>query len=487
MSVAAQSSTPARRLTREATIVAGLTLAAFILRFSQLHQSLFGDEVLAYNEIHGHSLGELIRIVHTGVESSPPLFFVLAWLSSKLGDPTVWIRLPSLLLGTATIPITYLLGRETIGRLGGLSGAAVIALSPFAYYYGIEARPYATLTFFVAASTLALVRAIDTRSPRWWACYALCAAAAAYTHYTAIFVLAVQGAWSLWVCRDRIREPLLASGAAILLYLPWLPELHGSELQVYAQLEPLTFHNVRDDVLRPIAGDPLATLRQIPTHLGLIALIACFAIGAVCIALHLPRSASGLTQAALSKPALLLWLALAAPVGLWLYSRLHTDIWEARSLISSTPAAALVLGGALVALPRRGSAPLTVVVAIVLAFGLVRAVTPRYSRPQFRPAAQYLDRMAAQADPIVVYPVYLGLDNALYAELQRPHTIIRGVPKHWPAIPAHGSAFLVAAAQTVALFHLTEHPPGYRLVGRIDYGGSLPFTIDVYRRALNAG
>ena len=46
---------------------------------------------------------------------------------------------------TATIPLVYLLGRETVGRTAGALGAAVLAASPFSLYYGVEARPYATL------------------------------------------------------------------------------------------------------------------------------------------------------------------------------------------------------------------------------------------------------------------------------------------------------------------------------------------------------
>ena len=34
----------------------------------------------------------------------------------KLGDPTVLIRLPSLVFGTATIPVIYLLGERVAGR-----------------------------------------------------------------------------------------------------------------------------------------------------------------------------------------------------------------------------------------------------------------------------------------------------------------------------------------------------------------------------------
>src|ERR1700759_3722294 len=192
-------------------IIAALTLATFLLRLSQMHQSLFGDEVWTYQDIPGRGLLGVIRNVHTGAENSPPLFFVLAWLSAKLGDPSIWIRVPSLVLGTLTIPLIYALGRETVGRVPGLVAAAVVGASPFSVYYGIEARPYATMAFFVALSTWALVRAVRSGAVGWWGLYAVAAAGAVSSHYTSVFVLAVQGAWGLWASRPRLRMPLAAN------------------------------------------------------------------------------------------------------------------------------------------------------------------------------------------------------------------------------------------------------------------------------------
>ena len=68
--------------------------------------------------------------------------------------------------------------RDTVGRVPGAIGAAVVAVSPFSLYYGVEARPYATLAFCCALSTYALVRAARTREVRWWGLYAVAAAAA---------------------------------------------------------------------------------------------------------------------------------------------------------------------------------------------------------------------------------------------------------------------------------------------------------------------
>ncbi len=462
-----------------------LTAAAFLLRLSQMHQSLFADETLALREIVGHTLLGTVRTVRSGVESTPPLFFVLAWISAKLGDPTVWIRLPSLILSTATIPIVYLLGRETVGRAAGVLGAAVIAASPFATYYGVEARPYATLAFFVAVSTLGLVLGVRTGRRRWWALYAVAAAAAAYTHYTAIFVLATQGSWSLWACRNRLREPLVANLLAAVLYAPWLPQLHGSYLGVYALLEPLTAANILRDLGQPIAGYPYASLRAIPTVVGLITIGACALTGLAAILVR----ARGRLRAVLREGLrqgdprwLLAMLTVATPVGLLLYSLLGTDIWGSRSLYASAPAGVLVLAALLMAIPR-SVRPIAIAVTLgLLVFGTIRAISPRYARPPFRAAAQFLDRVAGPRDPVVMYPSSLNLTRAIPAQFSRVHPVLWGVPKQWPAVPAGGSLYVVydnAAGKQERI--PVPRPPNFALVSHRHYSGLLPFTVFRYR------
>src|SRR4051794_32174619 len=118
--------------------VAGLTAIAFGIRLAQLDQSLFGDELIMYRIVaHGHGLGRVVSLVHD-TESTPPLHFVLAWLGVQLGDPMAGMRLPSLVAGTALVPATFALGRRTLGAAAGLAGAGVVAIAPFAIFYGVE-------------------------------------------------------------------------------------------------------------------------------------------------------------------------------------------------------------------------------------------------------------------------------------------------------------------------------------------------------------
>jgi hypothetical protein len=481
----------ARRRSEFAPItVVLLTVGVLALRFSQLHQSLYGDEVWTYQDVAGRSLPHVLATVHTGAENSPPLFFVLAWLSSKLGDPSVWIRLPSLLLGTATIPLVYLLGSETVGKRAGVIGAAVVAFGPFSVYYGIEARPYATLAFFLTLSTFALVRAVRSGVWSWWLLYGLAATAAAYTHYTSIFVIVVQGAWSLWVCRRRPLQPLLAALLGVVLYLPWISHIRGKQLGVLALFEPLNIHNVLTDLPRPLTGYPYASLGAIPTAVGLAVVVGAAARGTWSV-LHrwqdATRSAPGraaqwrATSGGRHQVFLVVALALATPIGLLVYSVLLSDLWNARGLYASLPAQALLLGALLGAIPGVLGALALAVVLITLAFGTARAISPAYRRPPFRAAAAYLDRVASPTDPIIIYPSIV--DAAIPVQFHRSHLVRMSSPNQWRGILPGGQVFVVIDDTTAQGFHVgTPHPNGFRLIDRRHYTGLDWFSVLTYRR-----
>ena len=88
--------------------------------------------------------------------------------------------------------------RKADGRPGAaVMAAGFYALSPFAVFYGIEARNYATLMFLTVLSALIVLKATLSTDRRWWAAYAVTATAILYTHYTGAFVLAAEGLWVL--------------------------------------------------------------------------------------------------------------------------------------------------------------------------------------------------------------------------------------------------------------------------------------------------
>ena len=74
------------------------------------------------------------------------------------------MRSLSALFGAATVPLAYCIGAELSSRRAGLITAALVAVNPMLIWYSQEARSYALLVFFCAASLLFFARALRTRS-----------------------------------------------------------------------------------------------------------------------------------------------------------------------------------------------------------------------------------------------------------------------------------------------------------------------------------
>src|SRR5204863_9249224 len=118
----ARLSSPPMRA-RHLQLLAGITIAGALLRFLTLDvQSYWLDEVATVNILH-KGFGDMVSAIASG-ESTPPLYYVVAWLWAKVfGTGEVGLRSLSALFGTAAIPLAYLLGRDLVGRRTGLVAA----------------------------------------------------------------------------------------------------------------------------------------------------------------------------------------------------------------------------------------------------------------------------------------------------------------------------------------------------------------------------
>lgn len=215
---------------RLSPVIAGLTALAAAIRFSTLGlQSYRHDEAVTAGRVLVASLPEAMHRVWAG-ESTPPLYYLLAWLWSRpFGVHEVGLRSLSALFGTATVPVAYLVGRELVGRRAGLALAALVAVEPMLVWYSQDARAYALLVLFSTAALLFFLRARRSGAARdlgWWA--ALSALALA-THWFAFFPLAIEAVWLLLRARP-LRRVLAATGGVALAAAALAPiALHQAE------------------------------------------------------------------------------------------------------------------------------------------------------------------------------------------------------------------------------------------------------------------
>jgi mannosyltransferase len=391
-----------RGVSRTALALAAITVVAAALRIAAFEESFFGDELFTYLISTRPDLHAVLAGVKSDLEITPPLFFVVAWLFGKLGDPYVWLRVPSLLAGVATVPLVYLLGARTVGRNPALAGAGLFALSPFAIFYATEARAYALMTLLVVLSTLTLLQALDTNERRWWVALGLLEAAAVYSHYTAVFVLGAQAIWAALVHRDRVRGVLLSALGAVVLFAPWVPfmldDSRAPNQEIIGALEPFGPATVARNIGRLVDGGPFAPLTDLPGTPAFVVLGVAAAVGIVGLVRAWPRWG----PAALRRPAALVaLLALAAPVGAALYSAGSDDLFVARNLISSLPYIALAFAALLLALPRALATAGLALAFAALAIGAAGTLEADTRRPAYEDAATFIKERARPGDVVL--------------------------------------------------------------------------------------
>ena len=144
-------------------------------------------------------------------------------------------------------------------------------------YYSAEARGYGLMMALVLLSTLAVLLAIDSGRRRWWVAYALLTCAAVYTHYTALFVLAVQFLWILWAHPELRRTAIVASVAAAIGFAPWLPglraDLDSPTTQILASLSPFNFDTIEQSLQHWSIGFPYSQFSELTDVPGTFALV----------------------------------------------------------------------------------------------------------------------------------------------------------------------------------------------------------------------
>ena len=387
--------------------LAGFILVGAAIRILEADQSLIADEMWSYTGATRPDIGAALDYVRSDEEITPPLFTLLAWLAGRLGDAAAVLRIPSLAAGILTVPLVYGIGRQAVGRNVGLLAALLTALSPFLIWQSVELRAYSLAVMLVAASTLALLLAVDRRGWGWWLAYAVFSCAAMYTHYTAVYVLAAQAVWALVAHRDLIVRILAANAAAALLFVPWLPglrdDLNAPSQAIIGGLAPFDLHNVIDFTGRFLFGSPSNGLDDFygpVLELGLVLGLLAALIGLGIRVLGGRASPSGI-EVSIENLALLAAAALAAPVGVGLASILGDDQYLSRNLATSAPAAMVVLSALLLAGPKWSRVCSIALVVAVFAYGAVRTTEAPFQRIAYGDAAELIDETAGPNDVVL--------------------------------------------------------------------------------------
>lgn len=206
--------------------LAFVVLIGLIPRFINIAKaSIWHDEgytMMLAPQSPGQIIARTARDVH------PPLYYLsLHYWIHFFGTSELAARGFSAILMIGTIIVGFYLAKEIFGYQVARISAIFLALGPFLVRYSQEARMYGMEAFLATLATYLLVRAHKSNRLGFWVGYSLSIAAALYTHYYAVFVIALH-----WLYMLIIRKPKwgitnkfwwASNVLSALIFAPWLP------------------------------------------------------------------------------------------------------------------------------------------------------------------------------------------------------------------------------------------------------------------------
>ena len=402
------------------------------LRFWELgSQSFWFDESYTVDLVGRGFFDMLAAIPDT--ESTPPLYYVLAWPWAKLfGDSEAALRSLSALIGTATVPVAWSAARAlfpTVAR-AGLLAAALVAVNPYFVWYSQEARSYALLVLTVTATLVFLGRG---RLILW----AATAVLALLTHYFAGFVIVAEAAWLLYT--KRTRAAALACGAVALAGAALMPlALQQRATQNASFIAQLDLDRRIVDLPKKLVTGELGTF--IPLIGPLAGAVAAAAIGYAL--LRARRTTLGL-----------IWIA-AFGAGVPLVAALAgADYLLPRNVIAVYVPLVVAVAAGLGLARRAGLVGAAILCAVAVAVNVEVTRDERLQRTDWRAAAAHL---GPKAKAIVITPTWDRKSLRLYAG-------------DLPALPAAGATVSEVVAIGVGQppdFAPAPPPAGFTEAGR---------------------
>ena len=198
-----------------------LTLAGLLLRFGHIGDiSIMHDEGIT--NLYAHLSFPDIWHVSTH-DNNPPTFYWIEHVMLYFGSGETVLRFIPALLGTCTIPLFYLLGKEFYNRETGIIAATLLTFSSFHIYYSQDARPYTLLLFCFSLALLFYFRAIRTNSRSTWLLFGVFSALACWSHLFGfvmvfpLFITAVVSRYRSWKTIGVDLRPVLLAGAVFFL------------------------------------------------------------------------------------------------------------------------------------------------------------------------------------------------------------------------------------------------------------------------------
>ncbi|MEO0080251.1 MAG: glycosyltransferase family 39 protein [candidate division WOR-3 bacterium] len=196
----------------------------------------------------------------------PPLYFILLYFWQLLGKSELWLRLLSVLAGTAALWPFYLWLSVLVNRRAGAIGAALFGFLPQVLALGTEVRAYAVMFLCMASALYFLERAFARQRPSDVVWFGLFLCLSALSHYSALWLVLALGVYCLVRLIGRVRRgevrpgfvwawvgtQVAVAGVYLWLYFTHISKLKDSPLAQEAMtgwLQNLYFQPGKESIL----------------------------------------------------------------------------------------------------------------------------------------------------------------------------------------------------------------------------------------------
>jgi len=374
---------PLARVARAAGLAATVAVAV-AARLPQVFTVPFWeDEVASARILREPTLGTVIdRIGLT--ESTPPLWYALAWLVHLAGVPFREERLLSVAFGGLLAAAVVLLAERVVSRPAAFFAGAAVALGGEFVLHGHELRAYELVGLLACVFGLCLVRELERASRARELALAGCVAAGGSAHYFFVFLAAAALGW-LWLdpaartARLRATVAICGGGAVACVWVPLMLRQYGQN----------RFWFIGPFDARAVVAVPLRLFTT--AGAGTLAGRVCSALFLVVLAI----GAAGLIRSPIGRIVTVLAVApLLEAAAAWLAG---ANTFDVRNLIEIGPFVAIL---AAAAIPRRVTVPVGAAAIATLGGALILAAPG----PAYDAIARTLVRDGwSPAAPIAVY------------------------------------------------------------------------------------
>jgi len=150
------------------------------------------------------TLGAFLRQNRQLDPAAMPMYLAIEYCWNRYVNASpLALRVLSVLLGLALLPVLFMIGTRMYGRNAGLIAMFCAALSPIHVQFSREIRMYGLMTLLAAVAVYAFCRIMEGGRRRWWLLYALAMLPLSWTHPFALLLPFAQGLfWLLTRPRD---------------------------------------------------------------------------------------------------------------------------------------------------------------------------------------------------------------------------------------------------------------------------------------------